>query len=68
MMLSPEYNDLTRLVMPKSKRSHIDSSSAVTKYRVIDSNYAVSLVECQPVTGRHQRIQLSIDSFYDLQV
>lgn len=55
MMLSPAYNDLTKLVMPKAKRSHIDSSPAITKYRVIDSNYAVSLVECQPVTGvKHQ--------------
>ena len=55
MMLSPAYNDLTKLVMPKSKRNQIDSSPAITKYRVIDSNYAVSLVECQPVTGvKHQ--------------
>ena len=51
MMLSPEYNDLTKLVMPKGKREHIDSSLAITKYRVLDSNYGVSLVECQPVTG-----------------
>ena len=55
MMLSPEYNDLTKLVMPKGKREHIDSSLAITKYRVLDSNYGVSLVECQPVTGvKHQ--------------
>ncbi|CAF1196929.1 unnamed protein product [Rotaria sp. Silwood1] len=55
MMLSPDYNDLTKLVMPKVKRDHINSSTAITKYRVIDSNYEVSLVECQPVTGvKHQ--------------
>jgi 23S rRNA-/tRNA-specific pseudouridylate synthase len=52
MMLSPAYNDLTKLVMPKTKRNNIDSSNAITKYRVIDSNYGVSLVECQPITGR----------------
>jgi 23S rRNA-/tRNA-specific pseudouridylate synthase len=52
MMLSPDYNDLTKLVMPKGKRDHIENSSAITKYRVIDANYGVSLVECQPVTGR----------------
>lgn len=51
MMLSPDYNELTKLVMPKSKRSHIKSSEATTNYRVIDSNYGVSLVECQPITG-----------------
>ena len=51
-MLSPNYNDLTKLVMPKVKRNHINSSAAFTKYRVIDSNYGVSLVECQPITGR----------------
>lgn len=51
-MLSPAYNDLTKLVMPKAKREHINSSTAITKYRVIDSNYRVSLVECQPITGR----------------
>lgn len=51
MMLSPEYNELTKLVMPKNKREHINSSEAITKYRVIDSNYGISLVECQPVTG-----------------
>lgn len=50
-MLSPDYNELTKLVMPKSKRSHIKSSEATTNYRVIDSNYGVSLVECQPITG-----------------
>lgn len=55
MMLSPEYNDLTKLVIPKAKRGHIDSSTAITKYRVIDSNYGVSLVECQPVTGDYKR-------------
>ncbi|CAF2080026.1 unnamed protein product [Rotaria magnacalcarata] len=55
MMLSPDYNELTKLVMPKVKRNHIDSSAAITKYRVIDSNYGASLVECQPVTGvKHQ--------------
>ncbi|CAF1045423.1 unnamed protein product [Rotaria sordida] len=55
MMLSPDYNDLTKLVMPKVKRDRINSSAAKTKYRVIDSNYGVSLVECQPVTGvKHQ--------------
>ncbi|UJR15463.1 hypothetical protein I4U23_002406 [Adineta vaga] len=55
MMLSPEYNDLTKLVLPKTKRSHINSSNAITKYRVLDSNYGVSLVECQPITGvKHQ--------------
>ncbi|CAF2664473.1 unnamed protein product [Rotaria sp. Silwood2] len=55
MMISPDYNDLTKLVMPKAKRDHINSSTAITKYRVIDSNYGVSLVECQPVTGvKHQ--------------
>jgi hypothetical protein len=52
MMLSPAYNDLTRLVMPKGKRENIDSSAAITKYRVLDSNYGVSLVECQPITGK----------------
>lgn len=52
MMLSPEYNDLTKLVIPKAKREHINSSTAITKYRVIDSNYRVSLVECQPITGK----------------
>lgn len=51
MMLSPAYNDFTKLVMPKAKRDHVESSRAITKYRVIDSNYGVSLVECQPVTG-----------------
>ncbi len=54
-MLSPEYNDLTKLVMPKVKRDHINSSTAITKYRVIDSNYGVSLVECQPITGLFYR-------------
>ena len=55
MMLSPAYNDLTKLVIPKAKRNNIDSSNAITKYRVIDSNYGVSLVECQPITGvKHQ--------------
>ncbi len=52
-MLSPEYNDLTKLVMPKGKRNHIDSSKAITKYRVMDSNYGVSLIECQPITGSY---------------
>lgn len=52
MMLSPEYNDLTKLVLPKKKRDAINSSEAITKYRVIDSNYGVSLLECQPVTGQ----------------
>jgi 23S rRNA-/tRNA-specific pseudouridylate synthase len=51
MMLAPNYNELAKLVMPKSKRDNAQSSSAITKYRVIDSNYGVSLVECQPVTG-----------------
>jgi hypothetical protein len=55
MMLSPAYNDLTKLVMPKAKRNQIDSSTAITKYRVLDSNYGVSLVECQPITGRFHR-------------
>jgi len=58
MMLSPEYNDLTKLVMPKGKREHIESSKAITKYRVIDSNYGLSLVECQPITGNHHRMNL----------
>ena len=52
MMLSPEYNDLTKLVLPKKKRDAINSSEAITKYRVIDSNYGVSFLECQPVTGQ----------------
>ena len=52
MMLSPNYNELAKLVMPKGKRDHIHGSTAITKYRVLDSNYGVSLVECQPVTGK----------------
>lgn len=64
MMLSPAYNDLTKLVMPKAKRNHINSSTAITNYRVIDSNYGVSLVECQPITGRrYHRFQIPIKSF-----
>lgn len=55
MMLSPRYSDLAKLVIPKGKRDNAKSSSAITKYRVIDSNYGVSLVECQPVTGRDHR-------------
>ena len=51
MMLSPDYNELAKLVMPKGKRDHINSSKAITQYRVIDSNYGVTLVECQPITG-----------------
>jgi hypothetical protein len=58
MMLSPEYNDLTKLVMPKAKREHINSSTAITKYRVLDSNYGVSLVECQPITGKFQWMKI----------
>ncbi len=57
-MLSPAYNDLTKLVMPKGKRDHINSSTAITKYRVLDSNYGVSLVECQPITGELHRFSI----------
>jgi 23S rRNA-/tRNA-specific pseudouridylate synthase len=63
MMLSPAYNDLTKLVMPKAKRDHINSSKAITKYRVLDSNYGVSLVECQPITGRFYRFLVLFNSF-----
>lgn len=52
MMLSPEYTELTKLVLPKTKRNKPESSAAITKYRVLDSNYGVSLLECQPVTGK----------------
>jgi hypothetical protein len=68
MMLSPKYSDLTKLVMPKSKRDRIDSSTAITKYRVLDSNYGVSLIECQPITGRFHRFLFPIDCFRYVQV
>ena len=61
MMLSPEYSELAKLVMPKGKRDNAKSSTAITKYRVIDSNYGVSLVECQPVTGRDHREARNVD-------
>ncbi|CAF1649702.1 unnamed protein product [Didymodactylos carnosus] len=55
MMLSPEYDELAKLVIQKKKREKVESSKAITKYRVLDSNYGTSLVECQPVTGvKHQ--------------
>lgn len=56
MMLSPSYSDLTKLILPKNKRENIESSSAKTKYRVLDTNYGVSLIECQPVTGSSTRL------------
>ncbi|XP_064620523.1 uncharacterized protein LOC135483497 [Lineus longissimus] len=54
MVLKPDYDEKTKLVM---KKSSVDTSQAITKYKVLDSNDNVgaALVLCEPKTGvKHQ--------------
>lgn len=53
--LSPEYNEETKLLLPKPRKDNSKRKTAITKYRVLDSIDSCALIECQPQTGiKHQ--------------
>lgn len=49
MALRPNYPKENRLMFQSTPVGH--GLQAVTKYRVLDSNTAGALVECEPATG-----------------
>lgn len=52
--LSPNYNQETRQLLGNPKNEQNDQrKNAITKYRVLDSNFESSLIELQPKTGSH---------------
>ncbi|GAB1608417.1 uncharacterized protein LOC115213410 [Argonauta hians] len=58
MVLKPDYDEKTRLVMKKSSVKRLE---AITQYRVLSDSFQSALVECQPQTGiKHQlRVHLA---------
>lgn len=50
MTLKPEWDEEIGLV---TKRSYVQTHSALTEYKVLDNSSKAALVELQPITGRY---------------